>query len=122
MGRLGRAIQQIATRQVEAGKPVDITDGYYLGEGQARLPDNLIVDIVIPQHLTDWEVDMELEDNYDKLHTGRCPGAEGDCTPVEHKGKVKMKIYNHLEVGDHLLIIKYPMRGKFVAIDRLVDE
>lgn len=109
---LGKVLNQRITQTVLAGSPSGIYDGVYIGDGKVQLEQTLEVSVLIPEHLTDYTVEAEYE---------------VETSEVEHEKPVEIKklsgkltIKNHLEEGDHVLVLRYQQEKKYVAIARLV--
>lgn len=96
-----------------------LENGHVMTDQSLDIPDTCIV---IPQYMTDWEVDVEVEDNYSKLHASACPGGQGDCTAVEHKGQVKIKVLNHLKAGDKVILMRKPGGQQYLIISRVENS
>lgn len=60
MGRVKELIQDIAGETIRADAPAGIYDGVYLGNNRVRLEQQLEVTVLIPEHLTDWKLPIEI--------------------------------------------------------------
>lgn len=89
---LKEKLQEVALEAVEAHIPVQFHDGIYIGDGRVQLEPQLDVKVTVPRHLTDHTVSTSL-------------------------GEVA--VYNHLSVGDHVLVGRYHKEKKFVVLARL---
>lgn len=99
---LVRAVQQVSNGANEAGYPADMMSGTVIAASPLKIKVEQRFDIsraqlIVPEHLTDHTVDVELD------------GV-----------KRKMKIYSGLKTGQQVALIRQQGGQKFLVTDRVV--
>lgn len=97
-----RAIQQVSNGVNEAGYPADVMSGTVIAAAPLKIKveqrfDIASAQLIIPEHLTDCTVDIELD------------GV-----------KKEMKIYSGLKTGQQVVLIRQQGGQKFLVVDRVV--
>ena len=93
-----RAIQQVSNGVNEAGYPADVMSGTVIAAAPVEQRfDIASAQLIIPEHLTDRTVDIELD------------GV-----------KKEMKIYSGLKTGQQVVLIRQQGGQKFLVADRVV--
>lgn len=121
-----KLIKQTALDAVEAGKPVVI----YYGTVTKVSPLEINVEqkltlteaqLVLTKAVTDHYVDIEV-----KHLTEKRAGGSGDPAFASHdheyKGRKKIMIYNGLQKGERVLLVRFQKGQKFVVWDRVCDH
>lgn len=82
---------------------------------QFTLPEKLLV---VPQSLTDYEVEVTVDWN-----TGSKSGGSGEDSFASHNhaisGKKKMKVHNALKVGDKVALLRKQGGQSYFILDRI---
>lgn len=97
-----RAIQQVSNGVNEAGYPADVMSGTVIAAAPLKIKveqrfDIASAQLIVPEHLTDRTVDIELD------------GV-----------KKEMKIYSGLKTGQQVVLIRQQGGQKFLVVDRVV--
>lgn len=122
-----RVLKVSASEERRASDPCDILQGYVLSASplKIQISDKLILDddfLVLPEHLTDHEVEIEIE-TAKKWTTESTGGGAGEAAFASHshdiKGKRKMKILNALKKDDIVLLLRQDGGQNFIVLDRI---
>jgi hypothetical protein len=97
-----RAIQQVSNGVNEAGNPADVMSGTVIAAVPLKIKveqrfDIASAQLIVPEHLTDRTVDIELDGE-----------------------RKKMKIYSGLKTGQQVVLIRQKGGQKFLITDRVV--
>lgn len=90
---------------------------------QFILPESLLI---IPQHLTDYDVEVTIPDwktSQHDGHTHNCSESGTTTSGGTHthiiEGKNKMTVHNALKVGDHVALIRKTGGQSYYILDRI---
>lgn len=117
-------IVKIASQQAqEAGQPTDLRIGTVTSvkplkvqiSNQLTIPSSLLV---VPEHLTDHEIEVEMDWTTTDTSGG---GTYEAFASHNHKvtGKKKMKVYNALKKNDKVALLRKAGGQQFLIIDRI---
>ena len=124
-------MKRSALDAVEAGKPCDLRYGTVISEKplQVRVTNQFIIPesiLIVPEYLTDYEIEVTVSQDYDWATQNRSGGA-GDPAFASHNHDIyfnrkKIKIHGALKVGDKVAMIRQAGGQHFFIIDRLPKE
>ena len=137
MGRptnLTQVVQLIAAKTYKASSPMNILIGQvtsieplkiFVGTANAELTkDHLILTNAVTDHFVDIHVNHltdTISGEWDTTHAH--PDAGNGTIPVDHvhsySGRKKIKIYNGLQVGEYVVIIKASGGNSYIVLDRI---
>lgn len=114
---LVRAIKQASADASDAGYPVNILMGTVGSLSPLTVKVEQRFDIgkeqlIIPEYLTDHEVNVKFEGETEK-------SGEPEHWH-KYGGKVAVTIYGGLKAGDHVVLVRQQGGQKFIIIDRVV--
>ena len=122
-------MKRSAMDAVENGKPCDLRYGTVVSTSplkikvtsQLTLPEAMLI---VPEHLTDYEVEVTIEPSYDWVTQERA-GGSGDATYESHDhdihiDKKKIKVHGALKVDDKVVLIRQAGGQYYLVLDRLV--
>ena len=129
-----QAVRMIAAQTVAAMSPMDILIGkvtnieplkIYVGTVNAELTkDHLILTNAVTDHFVDIHVNHltdTVNGEWDTTHAH--PDAGDNVIPTDHihsyTGRKKIKIYNGLQVGEYVVIIKVTGGNSYIILDRI---
>ena len=110
------AIKQAPTEANDASKPVQVC----FGKVTSSSPLQILVDqkmtlgsaqLVVPEHLTDYEIEMTVKD-------WNTETSSNHTHPI--KGKKKVVMHGALKSGDKVLLVREQGGQKYIVIDRMV--
>ena len=117
-------VMKLASQQAnEAGQPTDLRVGTVTSvkplkiqvSSQFTIPSSLLV---VPEHLTDYEVEVEID-----WTTKDKSGGTGYDSFSSHNhdivGKKKMKVYNALKKGDKVAMLRKQGGQSYFILDRI---
>ena len=117
------AIQQVVSRSLKAAKLSDISYGTVTSTDPLKIMTDQKVELyermlVLTRNVTDYEVDVETS-----WQTEETSGGSGDDSFASHrheiKGRKKMKVYNALQTGDRVLLIRMQNTQQRIVLDRI---
>jgi hypothetical protein len=122
-GNLVQLIKKIAMDAVRAAKMCDYVTGVVTSEDPLKVKITNSFEIgeeflVVPQSMTDHEVEVTIKKEYGWKTKDRSGGA-GDDIVLEN---VKIMIRNSLKAGDEVLMMRKSGGQEFVVIDKVVKE
>ena len=137
MGRptnLTQVVQLIAAKAYKASSPMNILIGkvtsieplkIFVGTANAELTkDHLILTNAVTDHFVDIHVNHltdTISGEWDTTHAH--PDAGDGVIPTDHihsySGRKKIKIYNGLQVGEFVVIIKASGGNSYIVLDRI---
>ena len=87
------------------------------------LPESLLV---VPEHLTDYEIEVTIYDAYD-WNTKDKFGGSGEASFAEHNHDIvisrkKMLVHGKLKVGDKVALLRKQRGQSYFILDRLPKE
>ena len=124
-------IKRSALDAVETGKPCDLRYGTVTSvtplkvrvTSQFVIPESILI---IPEHLTDHEIEVTVSSDYGWETTAESGGGGYDSFASHsheiHLAKKKMKIHGALKVGDKVAMIRQAGGQYFFIIDRLPEK
>lgn len=129
-----QAIQVAAAKTYSAMSPMDILIGkvtsieplkIFVGTANAELTtDHLILTNAVTDHYVDTHVNHltdTIHGEWDTTHSH--PDAGSGTIPTDHihsySGRKKIKVYNGLQVGEFVVIIKATGGNSYVVLDRI---
>ena len=129
-----QAIQVAAAKTYSAMSPMEVLIGkvtsveplkIFVGTVNAELTtDHLILTNAVTDHFVDMEVNHltdTISGEWDTTHSH--PDAGSGTIPVDHvhsyTGRKKFKVYNGLQVGEYVVIIKASGGNSYVVLDRI---
>lgn len=121
-----KAIKQAAVDAVDAKKPVAVYYGIVLDTSPLKINVEQKMtlseaQLVLTKAVTDHYVDIEV-----RHVTGTRSGGSGYPQYASHdhdyKGRKKIRIYNGLQKGEKVLLIRFQEGQKFVVWDRVCDH
>ena len=116
-------IKRAAKEVYENEQPTDLRFGTVVSEKPLKvqvtnlftIPQSMLV---VPKHLTDYEVEVTVD-----LVTEDKSGGSGDSAFAQHnhdiKGKKKLKVHNALKTGDKIALIRKQGGQSFYILDRI---
>lgn len=131
-----QAIQVAAAKTYSAMSPMDILIGkvtsieplkIFVGTANAELTtDHLILTNAVTDHYVDTHVNHltdTIHGEWDTTHSH--PDAGSGTIPTDHvhsySGRKKIKVYNGLQVGEFVVIIKATGGNSYVVLDRISE-
>jgi hypothetical protein len=122
-GNLVQLIKKIAMDAVRAAKMCDYVTGVVTSEDPLKVKITNSFEIgeeflVVPQSMTDHEVEVTIKKEYGWKTKNRS-GGTGDDIVLEN---VKIMIHNALKAGDEVLMMRKSGGQEFVVIDKVVKE
>lgn len=124
-------IKQAAMDAVAQGKPADLRYGTIISTSplNVKITNTFILPssmLVVPQHLTDYEVDVTISPSYG-WYTESEAGGSGEASFSSHRHTITtnqqtMKIHNALKVGDKVVLLRQSGGQKYLILDRLVGD
>lgn len=122
-GNLVQLIKKIAMDAVRAAKMCDYVTGVVTSEDPLKVKITNSFEIgeeflVVPQSMTDREVEVTIKKEYGWKTKNRS-GGTGDDIVLEN---VKIMIHNALKAGDEVLMMRKSGGQEFVVIDKVVKE
>lgn len=114
---LVEVIKQVAMDAVDNSKMPDLRFGTVISESplKVRVTNQFIIPesmLIVPQHLTDYEVKVTIESSY-------------DWKTVDNSdiviSKQKMKIHNKLKTGDKVVLLRKQGGQSYFVLDRLIE-
>lgn len=129
-----QAIQFAAAKTFSAMSPMDILIGkvcgieplkIFVGTANAELTED---HLILTNNVTDHYVDIHVNHLTDTISgewdtTHAHPDAGNGTIPVDHihsySGRKKIKIYNGLQVGEFVVIIKASGGNSYIVLDRI---
>lgn len=115
----------------EASKPCDLRVGKVTKTSPLTIEITNLLPIpksmlIVPQYLTDFEVEVSIDPGYG-WNTINKAGGSGEDAFASHNhdiyfGRKKIKIHNALKVGDRVVLIRQAGGQKFFVLDRWVEE
>ena len=129
-----QAIQLAAAKTYNAMSPMDVLIGkvtsieplkIFVGTANAELTkDHLILTNAVTDHFVDIHVNHltdTISGEWDTTHAH--PDAGDGVIPIDHvhsySGRKKIKIYNGLQVGEFVVIIKASGGNSYIVLDRI---
>lgn len=131
---LTQAIQLIAAKTYRASSPMTILIGkvtsieplkIFVGTANAELTKD---HLILTNAVTDHYVDIHVNHLTDTIHgewdtTHAHPDAGSGTIPVDHihsySGRKKIKVYNGLQIGEFVVILKAAGGNSYVVLDRI---
>jgi hypothetical protein len=123
-------IKEIAMDAVDNSKMPDLRFGTVISESplKVRVTNQFIIPssmLIVPQHLTDYEVDVTIASSYGWKTQDRSGGA-GEAAYSAHNhdiviGEQTMKIHNRLKTGDKVALLRKQGGQSYFVLDRLVE-
>lgn len=110
-------IKQVAMDAVDNSKMPDLRFGTVISDSplKVRVTNQFIIPesmLIIPQHLTDYEVKVTIESSY-------------DWKTVDNSkiiiNEQKMKVHNKLKTGDKVALMRKQGGQSYFILDRLVE-
>ena len=124
-------MKRSALDAVEAGKPCDLRYGTVTSEKplKVRVTNQFVIPeamLIVPQYLTDYEIETTILPDYGWETVEKSGGAEeaafeSHTHDIKHNKK-KIKIHGALKVGDKVAMIRQAGGQHFFIIDRLPKE
>jgi hypothetical protein len=124
-----KVIKKTSVEAVNASKPADIV----FGKVQSTAPLSIFIDqklvltekfIIVPQHLTDYEIEISFEGAWNEKADISWHGTTNDSgsADINFDGGVKhkIKIYNALKNGDSVILLRQHGGQKYIVIDKVV--
>ena len=124
-------IKRSALDAVEAGKPCDLRYGTVISiaplkirvTNQFTIPQSMLI---IPEYLTDYEIDVTVKPDYGWATKNRSGGG-GDAEFASHNHDIyfnrkKIMIHGALKVGDKVVLLRQAGGQQFLVLDRLPKE
>lgn len=122
-------MKRSALDAMESGKPCDLRYGTVIStsplkikvSSQFIIPEALLI---VPEHLTDYEVDVSIAPEYGWVTQERAGG--GDMAAFAshdhdiHISRKKIKIHGALKVDDKVVLIRQAGGEYYLVLDRLV--
>ena len=112
-------------------KPTDLRYGVVTSTAplNVKITNNFTIPsslLVVPQYLTDYEVDVTISPSYG-WHTEYEQGGGGEESFSSHNHTITanrqtMKIHNALKVGDRVVLLRQSGGQKYLILDRLVGD
>ena len=129
-----QVIRMVAAQTVSAMSPMDILIGevksieplkIYVGTVNAELTkDHLILTNAVTDHFVDIHVNHltdTIHGEWDTTHSH--PDAGSGTIPTDHihsySGRKKIKVYNGLQIGEFVVIIKASGGNSYIVLDRI---
>lgn len=136
---LVRAVKKAAMDAVKADKPVEVCFGNVVSVNPLKIfvEQKLTLgaeQLVLTKAVTDHWVDIEVSHftvNDDFMmpdHTHGTPAGESDTGNLDtkhkhaYKGRKKIMIYNGLNTGEKVLLIRFDKGQRFVVLDRVCEH
>lgn len=131
---LTQAIQLVAAKAYKASSPMTILIGkvlsieplkIFVGNVNAELTKE---HLILTNAVTDHYVDIHVNHLTDTIHgewdtTHSHPDAGSGTIPIDHvhsyTGRKKIKVYNGLQVGEFVIILKAEGGNSYVVLDRI---
>lgn len=123
---LVREIQKISSNGRKAEDPTEYLHGQVISASPLKIKTdtNITLDedfLIIPQRLTDWEVNIEVI-NWETEYEGGGGGyAEFASHKHDLKGVKKIKVLNALKTGDNVILIRQDGGQEYLVYDRESD-
>lgn len=131
-----QAIQLVAARTFESMSPMEVYTGkvtsveplkIYIGVVNAELTkEHLILTNNVTDHYVDIHVNHltdTISGEWDTTHSH--PDAGSATIPTDHvhsySGRKKIKVYNGLQVGEFVVIVKSNGGNSYIVLDRLTE-
>ena len=124
-------IKRSALEAVASTKPSDLRYGTVDSvsplkvrvTNQFVLPESMLV---VPEYLTDHEVEVSVQDNYGWATRSTSGGSEA-ASFASHSHEIsfnkhKIKIHNSLKVGDKVILLREAGGQHFLIVDRLAGD
>ena len=129
-----QVIRMVAAQTINAMSPMDILVGevksieplkIYVGTVNAELTkDHLILTNAVTDHFVDIHVNHltdTIHGEWDTTHSH--PDAGSGTIPIDHihsySGRKKIKVYNGLQIGEFVVIIKANGGNSYIVLDRI---
>lgn len=122
-------IKRSAIDAIESRKPCDLRYGTVISTSplKVRVTNQFIIPkamLIVPQHLTDHEIEVTVEQGFDWNTKDIGEGIGSDGVP-KHKHKIyfekkKIKIHGALKTGDKVVMVRQAGGQNFLILDRLV--
>ena len=131
---LTKVIQLVAAKTYSSMSPMDVLVGevksveplkIYVGTVNAELTkDHLVLTNAVTDHFVDIHVNHltdTISGEWDTTHSH--PDAGSGTIPVDHihsySGRKKIKVYNGLQVGEFVIIVKASGGNSYIVLDRI---
>lgn len=117
------AIQKVVSKTLKAAKLSDISYGTVTSTNPLKIMTDQKVELyermlVLTRNVTDYEVDIETS-----WQTEEKSGGSGDDSFASHRheirGRKKMKVYNALQTGDRVLLVRMQNTQQRIVLDRI---
>lgn len=120
-----REIKASARSEREESKPCDVLKGTVLSASPLtiQISSKIILDedfLIVPQHLTDYKVPVEIDWETESKSGGAAEAAFAAHTH-DIKGTFPMIIHNALKDGDTVLLLRQNGGQNFIVLDRIGD-
>lgn len=131
---LTQAIQLVAAKAYKASSPMSVLVGkvtsieplkIFVGTANAELTkDHLILTNAVTDHYVDIHVNHLTDTIHGEWDTTHAHPDAGDGTiPIDHvhsySGRKKIKVYNGLQIGEFVVIIKAAGGNSYIVLDRI---
>jgi hypothetical protein len=122
---LVQVIKEIAMDAVDNSKIPDLRFGTVISDSplKVRVTNQFIIPssmLIVPQNLTDYEVDITIDASYGWNTENKLVNGE----PHNHEltiGEQKLKIHNRLKIGDKVVMLRKQGGQSYFILDRIVE-
>jgi hypothetical protein len=122
---LVHVIKQIAMDAVDNSKIPDLRFGTVISDSplKVQVTNQFVIPasmLIVPQNLTDYEVDITIDSSYG----WNTEDEMVDSEPHKHEltiGEKKLKIHNKLKTGDKVVLLRKQGGQSYFVLDRIVE-